>query len=342
VTTIIVAGKINLNMPTNLPPDYYEVEKRFREARDPAEKAALLEQMYALVPKHKGTDHLRADMRRQLSKLNQETQAQRKKGGHASDYHVEPEGAGQAALIGPSNVGKSALLAALTHAMPEVSPAPYTTWRPLPGMMPLMDIQVQLIDTPAMEAQIAEPGLFALVRQSDLALLVVDLQADPLQQIADTLLLLRQHRLAPCPRQGIPEENPERLTYLPFLVLVNKYDDESVDELFSICCELLEADWPIIPVSALTGRNFDALKTLVFEHLHIVRVYAKPPSKEPDLERPFVLKEGETVIDLARKVHRDFYEHLKNARVWGSAEFDGQMVTRDYVLHDGDIVELRV
>ena len=208
-------------------------------------------------------------------------------------------------------------------------------------MLPIMDIQVQLVDTPAMEAQLAEPGLFHLVRMSDLVLLVVDLQSDPLQQIEDTLLLLRQHRIAPRPRQGAPDENPERIAYLPFIIIVNKYDDESVDELFSICCELLEADWPIIPVSALTGRNFEALKTLVFDLLEIVRVYAKPPGKEPDLERPFVLKRGGTVQELARKVHRDFYEHLKSARVWGSAEFAGQMVTREYILHDGDIVELR-
>lgn len=329
-------------MPTNLPPDYYEVEKRYRAASDPAEKAALLEEMYALVPKHKGTDHLRADMRRQLSKLNQDAQAQKKKGGHAAVYHVEREGAGQAALIGPSNTGKSALLAALTHAEPEVSPAPYTTWKPLPGMMPILDIQVQLIDTPAMEAQLAEPGLFALARQSDLILLVVDLQADPLQQISDTLLLLRQHRIAPRPLVGAPADNPERITYLPTIVLVNKYDDETVDELFEICCELLEADWSILPVSARTGRNFDLLKRLVFEQLGIVRVYAKPPGQEPDLERPFVLKHGDTLIDLARKVHRDFFEHLKSARVWGSAEFPGQMVTRDYLLQDGDIVELKI
>ena len=328
-------------MPTNLPPDYYEVEKRFREASDPLEKAALLEEMYALVPKHKGTDHLRADMRRQLSKLNQDVQAQKKKGGHTSSYQVEREGAGQAILIGPSNTGKSALLAGLTNAEPEISIAPYTTWRPQPGMLPIMDIQVQLVDTPAMEAQLAEPGLFHLVRMSDLVLLVVDLQSDPLQQIEDTLLLLRQHRIAPRPRQGAPDENPERIAYLPFIIIVNKYDDESVDELFSICCELLEADWPIIPVSALTGRNFEALKTLVFDLLEIVRVYAKPPGKEPDLERPFVLKRGGTVQELARKVHRDFYEHLKSARVWGSAEFAGQMVTRDYILYDGDIVELK-
>lgn len=329
-------------MPTNLPPDYYEVERRFREASDPSEKAALLEQMYALVPKHKGTDHLRADMRRQLSRLNQEVQAQKKKGGRASSYQIEREGAGQAVLIGPSNVGKSALLAALTNAEPEVSLSPYTTWTPQPGMMPVLDIQVQLVDTPAMEAQLSEPGLFHLVRMSDLILLVVDLQADPLQQVADTLLLLRHHRISPRPRQGVPSENPERIAYLPLIVLVNKDDDESLDELYEICCALLEADWPIIPISAKTGRNFESLKNLVFENLEIVRVYAKPPGEDADLERPFVLKYGSTVIDLARKVHRDFYENLKTARVWGSTTFEGQMVSRDYVLNDGDIVELRI
>lgn len=329
-------------MPTNLPPDYFEIEKRFRAASNPAEKADLLEQMYALVPKHKGTDHLRADIRRQLSKLNQEAQGQKKKGGHASLYHIEREGAGQVALVGPTNVGKSSLLAALTHAEPEIDSAPYTTWRPIPGMMRVMDVQVQLVDTPPMEAQIAEPGLFALARQSDLILLVVDLQADPLQQIADTLLLMRQHRLAPRPIQGAPLDNPDRIAYVPIMILINKDDDEGADELFAICCELLEADGPVIPVSALTGRHLDVLRQLIFEQLAIVRVYAKPPGQEPDLTRPFVLKEGETVQDLAGKVHRDFYEHLKSARVWGSAEFPGQMVTHDYVLHDGDIVELRI
>jgi uncharacterized protein len=329
-------------MPTNLPPDYFEVERRYRQAADPNEKAALLEEMYALVPKHKGTDHLRADMRRQLSKLNQEVQAQKRKGGQVSSYQVEREGAGQAVLIGPSNTGKSALLAALTHAEPEVSPGLFTTWKPLPGMMPVMDIQVQLVDTPALEAQFSEPGLFHLIRLSDLVLLVVDIHADPLGQVADALLLLRQHRIAPQPKAVVPDGNEERITFLPFMVLVNKIDDEGQDELFTICCELLDADWPILPVSALTCRNFEPLKTRVFELLEIVRVYAKPPGRAADLERPFVLNHGETVHDLARKVHRDFYEHLKSARVWGSAEFPGQMVTRDYLLEDGDIVELKI
>ncbi len=328
-------------MPTNLPPDYFEVDKRFREAQSPAEKVALLEELIATVPKHKGTDKLRADLRRQLSKLREEAQVRKKQGAHTSAFQIEREGAGQAVLIGPTNVGKSALVAALTRAEPDVSPAPYTTWKPTPGMMMVENIQVQLVDTPPMDRGYVEPSLFDLVRRSDLILLVVDLQADPLNQLERTLTLLEEHRIAPAHlKDTYPQDS--RMVFLPVIVLANKCDDEHLDELFEVCCEIMEGDWTTLPVSAVTGRNFELLKRTVFERLDIMRVYAKPPGNEADLERPFVLKKGSTITDLAQKIHRDFYDHLKSARVWGSSTFDGQMVQRDYELQDGDIVELRV
>ena len=339
-------------MPTNLPPDYYEIEKRFRLTESAAEKVALLEEMYSVVPKHKGTDHLREDLRRQISKYKDEAQQTRKKhGGRTPIFHIDKEGAGQVALIGPTNVGKSSLVRALTKAEPEVSEAPYTSWKPTPGMMPVENIQVQLIDTPPMNRGYVEPGLFDLIRRGDLAMIVVDLQADPLQQLEDTLLLLREHRIAP--RFSTPEaqerlivdgsnSDEARLVYVPAFVLANKCDDASLDEEFAVLCELFEGRCPFIPVSARTGRNFEQLKQIVFEQLDVIRVYAKPPGEPADLERPFVLKKGSTVAELAQKIHRDFYEKLKSARVWGSTAFEGQMVQRDYLLQDGDIVELKV
>ena len=328
-------------MPTNLPPEYFEVDKRFREAQTPAEKVATLEELIATVPKHKGTDKLRADLRRQLSKLKEEAQARKKHGVHQSSFTIEREGAGQAVLIGATNVGKSALLAALTHAEPEVSPTPYTTWKPVPGMMPVENIQVQLVDTPPTDREYVEPGLFDLVRRTDLILLVVDLQADPPKQLEDTLAQLEEHHIAPEHLRHQYSAEPH-MTFIPLLVLANKCDDESFDELFEVCCEMLEGEWPKLPVSALTGRNFDRLKQMVYQRLDIIRVYAKPPYKDADLERPFVLKKGSTIAELGRKIHRDFYDKLKTARVWGSTAFEGQMVQRDYVLQDGDIVELRI
>jgi hypothetical protein len=327
-------------MPTNLPPDYFHVEKRFREAQTRAEKVALLEEMISIVPKHKGTDHLRADLRRQLSRLREDSQSKKIHGTHQTIYQVDREGAGQAVILGPANAGKSALLAALSRAQPDVSETPFTTRRPLPGMMPIENIQVQLVDTPALDRTHAEPGLFDLVRRTDLILLMVDLQADPVEQLQDSLALLEEHRIMPRHLKEVTAE--ERIVYIPILVLVNKCDHEVMDELYDIFSELVDPSWVMIPISAKTGRNFPHLKERIYQQLDIIRVYAKPPGKEVDLEKPFVLKRGGTIAELASKVHRDFSEHLKSARVWGSAAFDGQQVQKDHVLQDGDIVELRI
>ncbi len=326
-------------MPTNLPPDYFEVDKRFRAAESAAEKVALLEEMISIVPKHKGTDKLRADLRRQLSKLKVEAQSRKKHGTHTSAFHIESEGAGQVVVIGTTNVGKSSLIANLTNADPEVSPAPFTTWKPTPGMLPIENIQVQLIDTPPMNPEFVEPGLFDLIRRADIVLLMVDLQADPLQQLEDTLAILEEHRIAPIHHASAYPDGA-RMTFVDIVLLVNKCDPGEED-LYEVCCALLEGDWVRLPVSATTGQNIQAFKELIYERLDIIRVYARPPGEEPDLQRPFVLKNGSTVIELAAKIHRDFYDNLKSARVWGSTMFDGQMVQRDYVLQDGDIVEFK-
>jgi ribosome-interacting GTPase 1 len=330
-------------MPTNLPPDALQAEKRYREAETPEDKITCLEEYIGLIPKHKGTDHLRADLRRQLSKLKSSVQSSKKRGKQDSAYRFVREGAGQVVVVGATNVGKSALVTALTNATPEVSEAPYTTWEPTPGMMPVDNIQVQLIDTPPVsrEGPRPEPQLLNLIRQADLILLVVDLQTQPVQQLEDAIAILEEHRIVPLHRRGrVSEEQP--VTFKPLLVLANKCDDQECGEVFDILCALLEEEWPILPVSAATGRNLDGLKQAVFEQLGIVRVYAKPPGRAPDLSAPFVLPKGSTVVEFAGKIHRDFYHNLKAARVWGSATFDGQAVGRDHVLQDGDVVELRI
>ena len=327
-------------MPTNLPPEYFEVERRYRAARSPEEKIACLEELFGTIPKHKGTDRLRADLRRRLSKLKAASQTRKGAGRQVSAFRIDREGAGQVAVVGPPNVGKSALVAALTNATPEVADYPYTTWVPTPGMMPVEDIQVQLIDTPPLNRDFVEPELVNLIRRSDLILLVVDLQTYPIQQLDDTIAILQELRIAPRHLQD-RTTGQQRLTFIPLLVVVNKNDDESSDEDLAVLCELLEDEWPLLPVSAATGRNFDRLKWAVFERLEIMRIYSKPPGQEPDLTAPFVMKKGCTVEEFAGKVHQDFLQNLKSVRVWGSAVYDGQMVSRDHVLQDGDVVELR-
>jgi ribosome-interacting GTPase 1 len=328
-------------MPTNLPPEAIEAERRYRAAKSVAEKIARLEEFISTIPKHKGTDKLRADLRRRLSKLKTASQTRKGVSKRDSPFHIDKEGAGQAVVIGPANVGKSALVATLTNATPEVADFPFTTWSPTPGMMAMENIQIQLIDTPPLNRDFIEPEFLDLIRRSDLILLVVDLQTDPVQQLEDTIALLREHRIVPRHFQERYTEQ-RRLIFVPLLVLANKNDDENSDEDFEILGELLEDDWPLLPVSATTGRNLERLKRVVFEQLEVIRIYSKPPGREPNLSAPFLLEKGSTVGEFARKVHQDFFEKLKMARVWGSVAYDGQMVRRDHVLHDGDVVELRI
>ncbi len=238
-------------------------------------------------------------------------------------------------------MGKSALLTALSNAQPEVSEAPFTSWTPTPGMLAFENVQFQLIDTPSLDREYLEPGLMALMRQADVIFLVVDLSADPISQLEETLALLQEHRIIPQRLQGqFPDDR--RLTFKPVIVIANKCDDSEADENFEIFRRLLEEEWPLMAVSALTGRNLEEIGRALFAELDIIRVYSKPPGEEVNLEAPFVMKMGGTVEQFASKIHHDFYDRLKSARVWGQGVHDGQMVSRDHVLHDGDVVELKI
>jgi ribosome-interacting GTPase 1 len=327
-------------MPTNLPPEYYAIEERYKAAQTPEEQVELLEELISTIPKHKGTDHLRADLRRRLSKLKERGAQQKKTGKVVSPYIVDKEGAGQMALIGFANVGKSTLVAELTNAAPEVSPHPFTTWQPTPGMMALENIQVQVIDTPPIDREFVEPEFYVMLRRADLILLMVDLEADALTQMNESIRLLVENRVIPAHLADAHPEPGNRV--VPLLVLGNKFDDESADENYHIFCELAGPGTPCLPVSAVTKRNIEEMKRRIFETLDVIRIYAKPFGEDPDLSAPFVLARGSTVEQFALQLHRDFYENLKTARVWGSADFDGQQVSREYVLQDGDVVELKI
>jgi len=328
-------------MPANLPPDYFEAEKRYREARATAEKIACLEEMLTIMPKHKGTDKLRADLRRRISKLKIAGQSKKGVGKRESVYNIDKEGAGQVLVVGPANVGKSALVALMTNARPEVADFPHTTWKPMPGMMPVENIQIQLVDTPPLSREYVDPALMDLIRRAELILLVVDLQTDPVQQLEDTIALLAEHGIAPY-RLKERYDNPQRMKFIPFLVMANKNDDAATEENYEIFRELLEDDWPMVTVSVAKCRNLEVFKQAVVERLEIIRVYSKSPGKEPDRSAPFTLKKGSTVADFAAKVHKDFVEKLKVAKIWGNSVFDGQLVHREHILQDGDVVELHI
>jgi ribosome-interacting GTPase 1 len=322
-------------MPANLTPQYLEAERRFRQAATPEEQLAALEEMMATIPKHKGTEHMRADIRRRMAKVRTEAARAKRSGAKGPTWqHVPREGAGQITLVGPPNAGKSRLLAALSRATPAVAPYPFTTRMPLPGMVPFEDIKIQLVDLPPIAEETAEPWLFALIRQSDAALLLADLADDDLLPgVERTLAFLEQFRVRPG-RRGEGEGT------LPALLVAAKADAEGADVRLEFLREEYGRRFPILPVSAETGAGLDELRREMFRLLNVIRVYTKAPGRRPDKSVPFVLPRGATVQAAAAAVHKDFADRLKYARIWGADTFDGQMVQREHVLADGDVLEL--
>ena len=328
-------------MPANLTPQYKEAEDRFRKAGTREEKIEALREMLAIIPKHKGTEKMQADLKRRLAKLEDEAPAKHGAAQRHDPGHVRHEGAGQWVLLGPPNAGKSALLRALTHAHPEVAPYPFTTRAPLPGMMPFEDVQVQLVDTPAVTTQHTEPYMTNLVHNADGILLVLDVAGDGLEEALGVIQgLLERGRIWPRGRD-LPPDAPPFLRICPVVVTGNKCDlDDAEGTLASLVREAAGADLPFFAISAERGAGLEELRRTLFGLLERIRIYAKEPGKKADMERPFVLPRGATVHDLAHSVHKEIAERLRYARIWGAARFDGQQVDRDHVLSDRDVVEL--
>src|SRR5574341_1069770 len=329
-------------MPANLTPGYKEAEERYRQAADHDEKVAALREMIALLPKHKGTEKLHADLKKKLAKHEEEGAHVAKSGHHAPDPgHVKREGAGQWVLLGPPNAGKSSLLAALTHAQPEIADYPFTTRLPQPGMMEFEDVQVQLVDTPAVAPGRTEGWMPNLAHAADGLLLVLDVAADDLEQSWGALVeLLDRAHVRPRGRALPPAASP-LLTERPVLVLANKCDLDGDGTFLALAREAIGEGFPLRAVSATRGDGLDALRPSLFHELGRVRVHTREPGKKADAGKPFVLPAGATVEELARLVHQDLAAHLKFARIWGKkARFDGQQVDRHHVLDDGDVVEL--
>ncbi len=326
-------------MPANLTPQYLAAEAAFKEAKTTEEKIQALEEMLAVIPKHKGTEKLQAEIKGRLAKLRQAEERHPGLKG-ADPFHVPHEGAGQAVLVGYPNVGKSSLVGVLTRAKVAVGDYPFTTVLPQAGMMPYGDIQIQLVDTPPILADEMPAGLAGTLRLADILLILVDLSVDDcLDQLEGTLAHLRRRRIL---REEGEEPAQHTKVLADCLLLGNKADCPGSADRLAVLAETLPAGLPIHPISAKTGIGLVELPARIFDSLGVIRVYSKIPGREADRQAPFTLKRGSTVLDMAAAVHRDFPERLKSARLWGSARFPGQSVPRDFVLSDGDVVELHV
>jgi hypothetical protein len=337
-------------MPANLTPEYKAAEAAYRKARDPRERLECLREMLRTMPKHKGTDHLQAEVKTRIRELTEELSGPKRAGAHTGPATViRPEGAAQIALLGPPNSGKSSLHDRLTGSGAPRGPYPFTTQYPQPGMLAYLDIAFQLVDLPPIAREHPIAWLAGALQPADACLLVVDLgEPDCVDQVATVIetlggrrvtLTARWGRAGPPEREASPGD-PFALT-LPALLVASKADRlADLGAELGVFRELSGLDFPALAASAETGRGLSEIGPWLFEHLGVVRVYTKAPGRPADRERPFTLRRGQTVLDVATLVHKDLAHSLKYARLWRAPDLHGLQVGRDQPLADGDVVEL--
>jgi ribosome-interacting GTPase 1 len=336
-------------MPANLTPQYLAAEQRFKDATTTQEKVEALEEMMAVIPKHKGTEKLQGDLRKRLAKLRNEAEKRHGVSKASAMYAVQRDGAGQVVLAGGANVGKSSLLAGMTNAVPEIGDYPFTTQLPQPGMMPYENIKIQLVDMPPIDPNYYEPWMGSIIRQADLVLLIADLSTDELLDEIDGVLTLLENSKIRLTQKPDPEDQQSPIAFCRTFLVANKCDVPNAPANLEILAEFFGGRFPILPASTISGEGLELLRRKIFEELKVIRIYTKIPGKKVDLASPpFVLKHGSTVLDAARAVHREFVHSLKFARIWSaeksthSIKYDGQMVERTHLLEDGDILELHI
>ena len=390
-------------MPTNLPAEAKRKWAEVSATKNPKEKLQLMQEFLSLVPKHKGTAKLCAQVKKQMATLRREIEEkkQRKAGKGGPKFFIEKEGAAQIAIIGLTNVGKSSLLRAVTNAKVEVSPNPYTTREPIPGVLNYHDIQFQIVEAPALMEGSADGrawGLqtLALARNADGLILMVDLSQEPVGQLSLILSEMEKARisvnkpkarveiekkfmgaglriilignLTDCTIKDVEEllrsykvtdaivkiygeatlDNVEdaifeSTVYKPTIIVANKIEAENAEKNLKQLEAYIGGKLPILPVSCKNGLNTEIIGEILFKTLDIIRVYTKEPGEREFSKKPFTLKRGSTVYDLAKNIHSDFSKNFSFAKVWSKRLiFSPQKVGAGFILEDGDIVEIHM
>src|SRR5207245_792353 len=258
-------------MAANLTPQYLEAEAEYKKAQTPEERLACLKTMWSLLPKHKASEKLQAELKTKMSDLKEEIEQAKKhpkKGGVS--YKVPKQGAGQYVIVGAPNAGK----------------------------MPWQDVAVQLIDTPPITPDDMEGYVSSMVRSADRALLIVDLADDDGPFAAEAVLdRLAQTKTVLVSQLPPADDNPS-IQHVKTLLVANKIDAEGAGDRLEVSRELFGQRFAIHVISAEHGEGLEELRDAIYQFLSVLRVYTKQPGTPPDMTSPFTCPSGSTLVQM--------------------------------------------
>ena len=390
-------------MPTNLPPEAMDKWELVEAAHSPKEKMDAMIEFLKYVPQHKGTMKLRGEIKRKIALIKMDLEDKKRKGTGKSSggpkLFIEKGATAQVALVGMTNVGKSCLMNATTNSKVLVTPTPFSTHEPVPGMMDYMDVQFQIVEAPAVMEGAAEGKAggnvtLGLARNADGVILMVDLSNDPVEQLELLLAELEKTRVLVSKPSGrveierrpagaalriilvgrlldcslrdveqtlrdyrindaivhisgdvalndIEDAVYENTIYKPAVVVANKLDLHGAAANLRALKAHVNGKLPIVAMSCEKRIGLDELGKALFASLGIIRIFTKEPGMKVHSDRPFVLRKGATVNELAKNIHKELYSNFMFAMVWAKRlPFSPKKVGLSFVLDDGDIVEI--
>jgi hypothetical protein len=135
----------------------------------------------------------------------------------------------------------------------------------------------------------------------------------------------------------------ESTIYRPAIIVANKLDKPQAVEKLKLLQKFVGDKLPVLPVSCITRQGLNTIGKNLFKTLNIIRVYTKEPSQKRPSEKPFILKKGATVADLAQHIHSDFSKKFSYAKIWAERfVFSPKKVGPTFLLEDGDVVEIHL
>jgi len=291
-------------MATNVGHEYINAEKEYHDAKNSPEKLKALKNMLTAIPKHKGTEKMQAQIKKQIAKMTDQISFEKKQGKGSSRTSIKKEGAGQCVIFGRTNSGKSTLLKLLSGKDVKISEYEYTTQVPIQKMISFENVKIQGIEIPGIYDGFYESkngrSILSLARIAEVAIIISENKVD-FDMIKSEL-----------EKSGI--------------FLTRKRSDNIFTKH--------------LPYIRTSKSKFDKkMIPKIWKLLDKIRVQTKTSKKIA--KKPIVLESGSRVEDVARAIHQDFVKNFRYARLWGpSAKFDSQQVGLEHVCKDGDIVEI--
>ncbi len=298
-----------------------EVIKRRLSGKEGSQRLTELRAILDDLPNYKNGPY--ADLRKWVSSQIDATRA-RARVVQRDSIAVRREGAAQIALVGAPNAGKSSLLQALSDVQIKIGNYAFTTLRPVPALVRIHGVLIQLIEIPGLIEGAAEDrgggrALLGVLRNADAIVFCQDASA-PVEELAT-----------------VRRELAAAAIELPAIIAATKADEASALDLQRVAAAF--DDLSLVPVSVLDDAGLEALKDAIWRLTGLMRVYLRHnASVDGD---PLALPTGSLAIDVAGAVHKDLASSFNAARIWGaSARFEGQVVGREHALADGDVVEV--